>query len=230
MKMWLETFLDSGRIVKIIKDAGFSLTKTKPDFIIVYGGDGTILRAENKYPSIPKIPIMYRNSTRREKAYKFYTIKDLNRILKKIKSKSYRIKKFRKIEALYKNKKIIALNEIQIRNKDPRTALRFSLEVGNKKLKNIIGDGIVASTSFGSFAYYRALGNKPFKKGFKIGFNNVFPRRKPIKINENSPAIVTVERENGILTADNSDIVEINTGESVTIKPSKSFAKFVVIS
>jgi NAD+ kinase len=229
MKIWIETCLDKSEILKILQDANMHISKSNPDFIIVYGGDGTILQAEKKYPGIPKIPL-YRELNevnKREKTYKSYRLEDLKTLLDKVDHGEYKLRVFQKIEAIYKHKKLRALNEIQIHNKDPRKALRFSLQIGTKRIENIIGDGVVAATPFGSFAYYRALGNEPFKNGFRIGFNNVFPKKKPIEIPKNSFAIIKIEREIGLLIADNSEMLEIKPGETVEIRPSKNTAKFV---
>ena len=45
----------SDEISKLLKECGFVVVQKSPDFIVSFGGDGTIMRSENKYPEIPKI-------------------------------------------------------------------------------------------------------------------------------------------------------------------------------
>jgi len=118
------------------------------------------------------------------------------------------------------------VNEIQIHNKDPRKAIRFSVEVNGGKIENVIGDGLVVSTAFGSTAYYRALGLEPFKKGVMIGFNNVYPHRKPIVLK--GSVFVEIVRENALLICDNNGIISLKPGDRVEIKESKEKAVFVM--
>src|SRR3989344_7279603 len=48
-----------GRNLNLIKPliikAGFEIVKSKPDFVISYGGDGTLMQSEHEFPGIPKI-------------------------------------------------------------------------------------------------------------------------------------------------------------------------------
>jgi len=48
-------FKDLAEVKRILEVRGWSLVKTKPDYVITVGGDGSILYAESKYPGIPII-------------------------------------------------------------------------------------------------------------------------------------------------------------------------------
>ena len=39
----------------LVKKAGFSIDLDNPDYIVTYGGDGTLMHAEALFPGIPKI-------------------------------------------------------------------------------------------------------------------------------------------------------------------------------
>ena len=134
----------------------------------------------------------------------------------------------KKVEVVFGKKKLVGLNEIQIHSKDPRKALRFSLETGKQKFDEIIGDGLVFSTAYGSTAYYSALGYKPFKEGVRIGFNNTHNIEK-INIELKKQAIVKVLRGSGFLLADNQEkIFKVKEGQSFQVRKSIEKAKFVV--
>jgi NAD kinase len=206
----------------ILKKNGFALSK-RPKFVFTYGGDGTILEAEKKYPGIPIVPVQRSRICRH---CEVRSVAGLGGALGAIRSNKFTIAKEEKIELVHGKKVICALNEIQVHIKDPRKALRFSLKSKNINLREVVGDGIVASTSYASDAYYRAIGCKLFGSGLRIGFNNVWPRIRPIRIAE--PVRVTMIRQNAYVAADNFYLKTITPGESIIIRPSNRYARFVI--
>src|SRR3989338_5658267 len=42
---------------KLLSAAGFSIVSCNPDMVVSYGGDGTIMRAEQKFPGVPILPL-----------------------------------------------------------------------------------------------------------------------------------------------------------------------------
>src|SRR3989338_6025982 len=146
MKFWV---VGSGaaKIFDRLDERGFIVTHKKPDFVITYGGDGTILKAEREFPSIPKIPI--KKSVICSRCVN-YDINSLDRILDKIEKKDYYLTSYSKVEASIKGRSLSALNEIQVRSKKPFVALRFSLKTADRNFDKIIGDGLVFSTPYGS--------------------------------------------------------------------------------
>ena len=222
MKIWIESPYKNN-LAQDLKKLGVKIDRHKPDFVVTYGGDGTILRAERRYPGVPKIPIRKSHNCN----MCVDDLANIETIMERISKKQYRIEKFEKVDAAFGQKVFVGLNEIQIHNKDPRKALRFNLLVGGKKFANLIGDGLVFSTAYGSTAYYRAIGNKPFKSGIKIGFNNVHP--KQTTINLTGKATVEIIREKALLIADNDGIIELKPGNTVEVSKSKQRAAFVRI-
>lgn len=224
MKVSVFSYYPADKVEAAIKKHGFELEKKKPDLIIAFGGDGTILTAEKEYPGIPKVAI--KRSGICERCFE-YRLKDIHSILEELKNREFETLSYSKVEAHLKGRKVIGLNEVQIQNKDPRKALRLRVETGDRKMDNIIGDGIVAATAFGSTAYYRAIGYKPFDKGVRIGFNNTYPRLDAIVLAPTDSARVEVLRETGYLAADNSELIEMGPGDVASIKESEKTAKFI---
>lgn len=221
MKIWIESPYDKSEIVKSVKKRA-KITRIDPDFVITYGGDGTILVAERKFPGVPKVPI--RNSKICSMCVS-YGKDSIEHLLEKLEKGEFKKEEISKVEAHFNGDRLIGVNEIQIHNKDPGKAIRFDLEANNKKLEELIGDGLIFATAFGSTAYYRSLGLEPFKKGIKIGFNNVYPKKEPIELKSN--ARVKILREKGLLLADNNGTINLNPGDIVEIKESKEQAIFV---
>ena len=68
---------------------------------------------------------------------------------------------------------IWGLNDILLRNSDIRSTVRFSVTVNSEPLTDeVIGDGLVVATPFGSSAYFRSISNTTFRTGIGIAFNN----------------------------------------------------------
>lgn len=201
------------------------IVKKNPDFVISVGGDGTLLLSERLYPSVPKLAIKTSRICRKCD----YTPSQIIAVLRMMKEGKYKIKEESKIEAKFKNKKIVALNEIQIHNKNPSVALRFSVEINKKKYKNLIGDGVIVATPFGSTAYYKSAGGRPFKKGIGIVFNNLYSgKRRSFVTNEKSKIIITVERNEGWLIRDNDDkFFDLKKGDKIIVTSAKDKAKFI---
>lgn len=211
------------KIIEELKIRWFSLS-ARPQFVFTYGGDGTILEAERCYSGVPIVPVQKSKICSR---CSVYSAADVGKIVSRIAAGKYRIAEEQKVMAVFRGRKISALNEIQLHLRDPRRALRFSVRSGKKFYKEIIGDGLVAATAYGSNAYYRSMGYAPFRRGIRIGFSNVWPRLPSLEINKS--ATIKILREPAWLAADNHFLAAMRKGDSVKILPSRQKARFVVL-
>jgi NAD+ kinase len=220
--------IERKRIEEILSKSGFKIVNKNPEFILCYGGDGTILFSERKFPSIPKLIVKDVKTSRICRKYDVPSTK-IKAVLQKIKLKKFRIIEEMKLEAKIKKKKLVALNEIQVHNKLPTRAIRFSLKVNGKYFDDLIGDGVIIATPFGSTAYYSSVGGRKFKKGIGIAFNNLYMRKiRSFVVPENSKVIVKIKRGPALLLADNYEkFIELREGSKVVIKKSKEKAKFI---
>ena len=216
---------DALKVRKVLAAEGFELVEEKPDFIVCYGGDGTVLFSERKFPGIPKLII---KTSRACRMYD-YDLNDLNMLLSKIKAGNYQIHTEMKLETQAKGKRLVGLNEIQIHLKLPIYAVRFSFSVDKKEYDNLIGDGVIVAASFGSTGYYKATGGKSFEKGIGISFNNLHNRNvRSFVVPEDSVIKLTVSRGPAWLLADNNEnFIELNAGDSASIRKSGSVANFI---
>ncbi|RJQ28840.1 hypothetical protein C4565_03120 [Candidatus Parcubacteria bacterium] len=215
---------DSNSIRSLVERAGFLITDNNhPDFVISYGGDGTLMGSEFKYPSIPKI--ILKGSLICKKAYS-YSNEDA---LKKIQGGNYKIEKIEKILARTKSRELVALNDIVVHNKNPRHAIRYTLFINNKQInKEIIGDGIVVSTPFGSTGYYRSITDSFFETGIGLAFNNSTEQSDHMVLKEENIITLHVTRGPAMIYADNQEEeIELLDNEEVTIKLSEQFAHIV---
>lgn len=207
------------------------LNSRYPDIVISFGGDGSLFIAERLYPGIPKLPL-------RDKSLCLLCNKfEVEKILDRLSTKKFSITEYNKIEGIIKKKhksiKIIGMNDIVIRNKEPYHAIRFNVKV-NKKLffrlsGEIIGDGIVAATSTGSTGYFHSIAKKTFNKGIGIAFNNPTEKIRPI-IGKNLKAVLKIIRNTAQVSVDNyKKIYEMNEGDKIIIKKSDEKYRIVKI-
>jgi len=181
----------------------YNVVRRNPEMVVCYGGDGTLLKAEERYPGIKKL-FFYKTCRK----FKFYD----------------KCKEEIKLVAYLNGKKVFnALNDINIHYQLPR-ALRFSVKVNHFDFgKDLIGDGLVVSTPFGANAYFRVITGIGFSKGIGIAYNNVCGGDKYKIVDENSKIEVTIERDEGFLGADSFDkVYRIKKGDKILIRKSKN--------
>lgn len=230
MKFAIVSLKNIQRIVEIIDIFGYDIDNNKPDFVITYGGDGTILFAERKYPGIPKITI--RAGSIGSKC--MYSEEQLEDVLIAIDNGKYQLKEEIKLETTFQGRKYLSLNEVQLHNSSPIKAVRFSIYIEDDILfANVIGDGVVIATPFGSSAYYSSVGGEKFEKGIGIALNNPYNIKcKPQVIDEGFDYNINIEilRDDGLLLFDNdNNMIKSKGGDKITVRRSKDTAKFVLI-
>lgn len=198
----------------------------KAEVILCIGGDGTYLKAERKFPTIPKLLI------KDSKICNKCETKLFEKIITKIIEKKYNIISYNKLET-YINKKstgILSANDVIIRNKELMQAIRFNLYIDNKKLfsQQLIGDGIVVSTVFGSTAYFNSITKTSIKKGIGLAFNNLTIDKKFKNIDKDSKIKLIMQRGKAQVGFDNLKRKKIiRPYDEVLVKVSKEKANLV---
>ena len=242
MKFAIISLKNTQRIAEIIDMFGHDIDNKQPDFVITYGGDGTILHAERKYPGIPKITILPTTKpTEGSVGFKcMYSEEELEDIMIKIDNGKYKLKEEIKLETTFQGRKYLSLNEVQLHNYSPIKAVRFSIYIDDMVLfENVIGDGVVISTPFGSSAYYSSIGGNKFDKGIGIALNNPYNvKSKPEVIDEGFDYDINIKvpqknsnnANEGLLLFDNdNNMIKIKGGDNISVKRSKDTAKFVLL-
>lgn len=198
---------------------GFSIVKTKPDAVISLGGDGTFLFAERTFPSVPKLLIRDSNICKK------CNVDLLTDVLHQLKSHEYDIEEHMKLSArvLRKNKVIASrdcANDFVLRNHYLPEAVRFSLRINGQIVEGeLIGDGVVVSTPFGSTAYFYSITRRTFRKGIGIAFNNITKQRPPLVEKEKSIIRIKLLRKDADFASDNDPkIIRIKQGDEIEIR------------
>ncbi len=186
---------------RVALEPGMKIVGRGADVIVALGGDGTLLLAERAFPGIPKLPARAGGSLCLGCAEE-----DVVLILRRHslgKTKMVGVRKLRS-EIFRGGRRIasfVGANDVVIRNAEPYQAIRFSLSVG-KSGGLFIGDGIVASTVFGSTGYFRSVSGKSFSGGFGFALNNPTKRRGPF-YSDTGSARFELLRNSAVVCADN---------------------------
>lgn len=216
---------NSDSIRHLIPEFGLELVEDKPEVIISYGGDGTLLSAERKYPGIPKLPI------RDSKVCKKCSLHTTEHLLQELAGEKIKLEIFPKLEAKFAGVDILALNDLVIRNSTPMHALRFRVYINGKLIKPelIIGDGIVFTTVFGSSGYYKSITRKTIDQDFAMAFNNTTEEIEPVGFSKRDETKIEIVRGPGTLSSDNNPkLFTLKEGDEVKISPSNHNAQIYV--
>ncbi len=205
-------------IENLVKKLDFQLVSSNPEVVISYGGDGTLLSTERRFPHIPKFPI--RSSQLYNKCSKHTD----ETMLKKLLDGKLHLSEYKKLVTTILYKNFYALNDFVVRNSDTTHSIRFKTsETANKLL---IGDGVVISTPLGSTAYFKSITQKSFKSGFGLAFNNVTEKIPPVVFKDKDQLTVNLVRGKATLSYDNSpDIFVLDEGSELIFSLSDQTAQ-----
>lgn len=213
-------------IASVIKQRGHILSKS-PQFVVSVGGDGTFLLAERKYPGIPKVQV------RKDSICKTCVVEadHFEHLLTALEKGKYSIDTSITLEATVGKKKIRGMNEIQLHHDLPIQAIRFSLDINGRITRNqIVGDGLIVATPFGSTAYYYSVGGEQFKKGIGIGFNNPHARIPSFVVSDSSVIRMKLLRGPASVYADNiNESIHVKTNQEIVIRKSDAIVRIVKI-
>jgi len=190
-----------------------------PDLIITHGGDGTLIGAERTYPGLPKLALRDCQSNPKCEQHS----------LANILQHSFTPQTIVKLEASDQHGHVLmGVNDIVLHNADPCSAIRYRIWIDGKPfLQQIVGDGVVVSTPFGSSAYYKSITGSTFNIGIGLAFNNSTEPMNHLVLAEHSVIEIMVTRGPGILFSDNtSERLTVKTGERIKISISKQNTTF----
>ncbi len=212
-------------IKTLAKKAGFNLVDENPEIVASFGGDGTFMLSEKSFPQIPKF--FLKNSRICKKCHDLPN----HEILEKIQKGEYEVEEKIKVEAKANGKQLVGLSEIIVHNDDPRRAIRYEIHINGKQVgKEIIGDGVVISTPYGSTGYYRSITDSFFEIGIGVAFNNSIEQSDHMVLKEDSEIIIKIMRGKAIAYGDNSeDEIELFDGDEIVIKKSEEVARVIKI-
>ena len=191
--------------------------KKHKNIAIAYGGDGTILDVVRQTKGDKAIiPIRNYGLCKKHADY-------LISILDGTTEESLKLTLCPFLEYTFCNgaSKSRGIAEVVVKNVDPTCALRFNLYVGEKTyMKNVVADGIIMSTAYGSTGYFKSVARCIFNMdaiGIAFiaptqGINNiVLDSTSKVKVEFIRPAdvIVTADKFKDKLIVKTNDFIEV---------------------
>lgn len=211
--------------VALLKNHGIVTVEENPGIVITYGGDGALMKSEHIYPGVPKL--ILRASLVCKKCPPYTN----DEILELFKKGKYEIEELMKIEAARGDEKLAGMNEVNLHNANPRHAIRYRYAInGIEHPHEIIGDGVILATPFGSSAYYRSITKSAFQKGIGLAFNNSTEPFDHMVLEEDAVISIKITRGPAIAFADNQpDEILLKDGDVLEIKKSPQLAKVIML-
>ena len=215
------------KIRHLAEETGFHIVQSaEADLCICYGGDGTLLGAEREFPGLPKLPIRKRREMAGQELEAYYL-----RILDRVKSGQAVPTHLPKLEAVHNGERLLAVNDIILHNARVTSAVRYNVAIdGVEHFGEIVGDGLVVATPFGSSAYYRSITNSVIHVGMGLAFNNSTEPVNHLVLHEDSSITTTISRGPGLLAADNNPReLPLAEGDEVIIRMAEETATILEI-
>jgi len=205
---------------------------SKIDLIIVFGGDGTLLRAARNYLE-HNIPILGINMG----TVGFLTdikIEDFESVIKDVLAGNCEIEERNLVCASFGNNSVYGLNEIVIHSGAYTQLMRYRLSVNEKIVYEQRSDGLIIATPTGSTAYALSAGGPIIHPGLDVW--TILPMlpqsmsSRPFVISSNQ--IAKVNLLNGPLNeakicADGQDDISVPYIEDITISKMKESLRLV---
>ncbi|MFO7821992.1 MAG: hypothetical protein R6V56_08090 [Lentisphaeria bacterium] len=211
-------------LIPLLEPYQVEIDEEAPELVISYGGDGALLGAEREFPGVVKCPI---RDTRSTLKCPRHHEKD---ILKLLFAGKLSETPLTKVSAQLDDQVVCTgLNDIVINRLIIASALRYRIWLDEQLYAHqIVGDGLVVSTPFGSTGYYRSITHSLFHLGLGLAFNNSTEPVNHLVIEDNREIRVEILRGPAVLIADNDPVEhEISKGSSIKISRAPGNARIM---
>lgn len=179
-----------------------------PDIVVCYGGDGTLLAGELRYPGIPKVPIL--NSQRGHRCIPH----PKEQVIQGLAEGTLTKNTYMKLHGAVTREgdgaasfQAAALNEFAVHMGRINSAVRFKLWLDGEPYDRgveILGDGFVICTPFGSTAYFNQITRGYFTRGMGIAFKATSEHTDHLVLPPKTEMRVLITRGPAVLAFDSS--------------------------
>ena len=199
------------------------LSQNTPEVVVCYGGDGTLLAAELEWPGIPKAPIL--NSQRGHRCIPHAPKEVLAALARNELVRSAYMKLECAVYTAPKGKspdfRLTCLNEINVHMGRINSAVRFKIWIDDEPFENgveIVSDGFVTCTAFGSTAYFKAITKGVFTQGLGVAFKATTYPVNHLVLPQEANVTFQITRGPATLAFDNStEYITLEQGDRLRI-------------
>jgi len=161
-----------------------------------------------RWPGLPKVPIL--NSHRGHRCIPHPP----EQVIEKLATGALRHNVYTKLEGYIQREKgvssakpLVALNEFNVHMGRINSAVRYRLHIDGYPYENnleILGDGFVVCTPFGSTAYFRQITRGVFTQGIGVAFKSTTEHTSHLILPENAEVSFDIVRGPAVLAFDSS--------------------------
>jgi len=118
-----------------------------------------------------------------------------------------------------------------VHNARPTSSLRCRVFVDDQEFGHeIVGDGVVVATPFGSTAYYRSITRGIFHLGIGLAFNNSIEQVDHLVLGEDAHIRVRITRGPAVVVADNHpEMISLEEEDEVSVRRDDSPAVILAL-
>ncbi len=218
----------------IEKQAGLRVVTKDPDTVVCFGGDGTLLAAERLWPGVPKVPL--RNSRRGVRCIPNPPEEVIAQLAQGRLVPHGHIKlacelEFAKTQMPHR---IVALNEVSGHMGRVTSSLRYRVwfdgqAYGSAPDHEIIGDGFVVCSPFGSTAYFNQITRGVFWQGIGVAFKYTNEHTTHVIVPENTVVRVQITRGPAVIAHDSApEILDVDADDTLTIRRADEKATLLI--
>lgn len=204
-----------------LKGLGFRIDRKRPDVVFCMGGEGTLLFGEIAYPGVPKVFILHKCRGCRKHPF--------GGLLTDLRKGRYTITEETKVVGAVRGKgRLVGLNDINIHYKLP-CAIGLDVTVNRRAVsRNVLGDGLIVSTPYGSGGYYNSITRKTFSRGLGLAFNNPVQRVASRVVREDAVIKARVVKGEGYMACDcHRKVIPLKKGDVVEVKAHPQKARII---
>jgi NAD+ kinase len=119
-----------------------------------------------------------------------------------------------------KGRSQVGLNDVIVHNARPTSSLRCRVFVDDQEFGHeMVGDGVVVATPFGSTAYYRSITRGIFQLGIGLAFNNSIEQVDHLVLAEEAQIRVRITRGPAVVVADNHpELIALEEEDEVIVR------------
>jgi len=202
--------------------AGLERVEERPDVVVCFGGDGTLLAAELRWPGIPKVPI--RNSRRGIRCIPHPP----DHVIERLAKGDLVHTEYMKLECAVRHRQddafcsLAAINEFNVHMGHVNSAVRFKLWLDDEAYESgleIIGDGFVVCTPFGSTAYFNQITRGVFHAGLGVAFKFTAEHTNHLVLPDTTVVRAVITRGPAVLAFDNApEYFDLTEGDELIIR------------
>ena len=211
-------------IPDIQRHENLRINEHSPDVVVCFGGDGTLLAAELHDPGLPKVPIL--NSRRGHRCIP----QPANEVIDGLASGALFANSYTKLECKLELRgqdnppPLLALNEFSVHMGRLNSAVRWQMWINEDPYEDgleILGDGFLVCTPFGSTAYFGKITRGLFTKGIGVAFKATTEHTDHLVLPADAGLRFRITRGPAVLAWDSaSDYFTLNDGDNLFVRKS----------